>query len=227
MSIHLNPRLDALPAPQRALWPNLRRATELGFVLYGGTAIALRYGHRVSEDFDFFSDLPVEHTALAWVLDLPGSTKIGRQRQDSVTYFCSTEGKNTDPVKVSFFSSIDFGRIGNPQITDDGVMQIASPEDLLATKLKVMLQRSEAKDYLDVIALLDAGVKLETGLAGARALFGNAFQPMEALRALTFFEDGNLNKLTTAQRQFLLTAAAKKPSALPTVPKVSMTLLLS
>jgi hypothetical protein len=25
------------------------------FVLYGGTALALRLGHRASEDFDFFS----------------------------------------------------------------------------------------------------------------------------------------------------------------------------
>jgi hypothetical protein len=31
----------------------------LGFVLYGGTAIALRLGHRPSIDFDFFTDRTV------------------------------------------------------------------------------------------------------------------------------------------------------------------------
>jgi hypothetical protein len=36
------PRLDVLPAEQRRLWPELRPARDFGYVLYGGTAIALR-----------------------------------------------------------------------------------------------------------------------------------------------------------------------------------------
>lgn len=34
----------------------------LGFALYGGTAIALRLGHRTSVDFDFFNDRPLDAT---------------------------------------------------------------------------------------------------------------------------------------------------------------------
>lgn len=49
------PRIDVLPTAQQRLWPLLRRAAGLGFVLYGGTAIGLRLGHRPSVDFDFFS----------------------------------------------------------------------------------------------------------------------------------------------------------------------------
>ncbi len=48
----LAPRLDVLSAAQRALWPELAGLPR-GFVLYGGTALALRLGHRVSVDFDF------------------------------------------------------------------------------------------------------------------------------------------------------------------------------
>jgi hypothetical protein len=40
----VTPRLDALPDAQQRLWPELRPARDLGFVLYGGTAIALRLG---------------------------------------------------------------------------------------------------------------------------------------------------------------------------------------
>src|SRR5205085_7929658 len=47
-------RLDILPAPQRTLWSELV-ALPRHFVLYGGTALALRLGLRVSVDFDFFS----------------------------------------------------------------------------------------------------------------------------------------------------------------------------
>jgi hypothetical protein len=46
------PRLDALPPTQRALWPELA-AVPHRYVLYGGTALALRFAHRPSVDFDF------------------------------------------------------------------------------------------------------------------------------------------------------------------------------
>jgi hypothetical protein len=49
------PTLNILPASQRALWKELK-ATPKHFVLYGKTALALRLGHRVLEDFDFFTN---------------------------------------------------------------------------------------------------------------------------------------------------------------------------
>ena len=48
------PRLDILPPAQRALWSEVD-ATPEHFTLYGGTALALRLGHRQSLDFAFFS----------------------------------------------------------------------------------------------------------------------------------------------------------------------------
>jgi len=45
------PRLEILPQAQRRLWPELNNAPDLGFSLYGGTAIALRLGHRDSIDY--------------------------------------------------------------------------------------------------------------------------------------------------------------------------------
>ena len=59
------PRLEVLPPAQQNFWrehPNI----PYHFVLYGGTAIALRLGHRSSEDFDFFSS---EQFAVASLLD--------------------------------------------------------------------------------------------------------------------------------------------------------------
>lgn len=54
MAATFTPRLNILPEAQRQLWPALDETDSLGFVLYGGTAIALRVGHRPSVDFDFF-----------------------------------------------------------------------------------------------------------------------------------------------------------------------------
>jgi Nucleotidyl transferase AbiEii toxin, Type IV TA system len=54
MPQRLEPKLDVLPAAQKEIWTSLAPASHLGFVLYGGTAIALQLGHRESLDFDFF-----------------------------------------------------------------------------------------------------------------------------------------------------------------------------
>lgn len=123
-------------------------------------------------------------------------------------------GVLTPGREVSFFAMPGFGRIGRPERTDDGVLQVASPVDLLATKLKTILQRAEAKDYRDIAALLRAGSDLAAGLGAARALFGPNFQPGEALKALVYFADGDLPALD-ARDQALLTRASSQVGDLP------------
>jgi len=107
---------------------------------------------------------------------------------------------------VSFFGAIGFGRVGEPDFTDDGVLQVASFDDLMATKVKVVLQRAEAKDYRDVVAMINAGVSLTYGLAAARRLFGPNFQPGESLKALAYFGDGDLGTLTADEKNTLVDA---------------------
>jgi hypothetical protein len=67
------PRLDILPESQRLLWPALD-AVPSEFVLYGGTGLALHLGHRISEDFDFFSSISFDpdwlRSRLPFVKDL-------------------------------------------------------------------------------------------------------------------------------------------------------------
>jgi nucleotidyltransferase AbiEii toxin of type IV toxin-antitoxin system len=128
-------------------------------------------------------------------------------------------------VKVSFFGAISFGRLAAPDVTVDGVAQIASPDDLLATKLKALLQRVDAKDYEDIAALLGSGVPLDRGLAGARALYGLAFQPAECLKALVYLQGGDLETLPATTRSALMSAVTAV-GPLPEVAIVSRTLAL-
>ena len=144
---------------------------------------------------------------------------------DTFTVQTSSVNLTDSPVKISFFGSIHFGRVGEPEITDDGVLQTASLPDLLATKLKVIFQRLEAKDYQDIAAILRAGVPLESGLAWARQMFGNAFQPAECLRALVYFKGGDLETLDPTDRQMLVESAARVKE-LPDFPSVSKELSL-
>jgi hypothetical protein len=217
--------MEILPEAQKQLWPQMAPMADLGFVLYGGTAIALRLGHRTSIDFDFFSDQALDKGMIRQrIMPLQSATVI----QDSIetlTVLVPGVEPHRLPVKISFFGNIDIGRVGQPERTDDGVLWLASPEDLLALKLKVILQRIEAKDYLDISALLKSGLSLEYGLAAARALYGTAFQPAESLKALVYFEGGDLTQLAL-DVQNGLQEAASRVKKLPNVQILSRHLLI-
>lgn len=202
----LSPRLDVLPQAQRLLWPRLKPTASLGFVLYGGTAIALRLGHRASIDFDFFCESPLDRTALLETMPFLTTARVLQDRPDTLTFLVEPDVASTETVKLSFFGSITLGRVGTPQWTSDTVAQVASLQDLLGTKLKVVLQRIEAKDYLDIAAILDGGTSLAVGLGSARALFGPAFQLSECLKALVYFEGGDLEVLPLNVKHGLIAA---------------------
>jgi hypothetical protein len=89
---------------------------------------------------------------------------------------------------------------------------IASLDDLLGHKLMVLLQRVEAKDYRDIAALLRAGLNIEHGLGAASALFPT-FPPADALRAMSYFEGGDLSNLFQADRELLTATAAQAREA--------------
>jgi len=209
------PRLDVLPGPQKKLWPELRSVPR-HFVLYGGTAIALRLGHRQSVDFDFFSAQSFGLESLEQQWPALGAAERLQASQNTVTLLLQRDGG----VKLSFFGGLTIGRVGDVQVTDDGVVQVASLIDLTATKLKVIQQRAENRDYLDIAELLKSGVTLSDGLAAARALYGDVFNPMVSLKALAYFEDGNLPSLPNAVKDFLR-SAAQNMKAVPVLPRKS------
>jgi hypothetical protein len=208
------PHMETMPEAQKKLWPALGWTTGCGFVLYGGTAIALRYGHRASVDFDFFTDKPLNHQVIQKELKQSGITcQVVQDERNSLTVLTEP-----DDVKLSFFGGLDMGRVGEPTRTDDGLVCVASPLDLLATKLKVIMQRAEAKDYLDVAQLLRSGAILVEGLGAARAMYGPAFAPSECLRALTFFDDGDVTTVRAEVREVLRREAAAASHTFPIPP---------
>ncbi|HET7370538.1 MAG TPA: nucleotidyl transferase AbiEii/AbiGii toxin family protein [Gammaproteobacteria bacterium] len=205
MSNTFKPVMSVLPTAQQQLWPELGAASDLGLVLYGGTAIALRLGHRASVDFDFFTDQHLSRSALRAAFSFLPRAEVLQDQPETLTVVAPSAEQT---VKISFFGSIGFGRVGTPELTDDRAVQVASLDDLMATKLKVVLQRVEAKDYRDIAAMIRADVSLARGLAAARCLYGSEFQPSESLKALTYFEGGDLNVLSNDDKETLIAAAS-------------------
>ena len=201
-------RDDILPEAQRALLPALAPLRGSGQVLYGGTAVALRLGHRASVDFDFFSERPFDEPAL--VRAMPHLAEATTLQRAPETWTLQVRAEpDAAPVKLSFFGGLSFGRVADPTPSGGGELLLASMDDLFGHKLKVLLQRVEAKDYQDIAAMLRAGLRIERGLGVARALFGPAFPPADALRALTYFEGGDLDALSAPDRMTLTDAAGR------------------
>jgi hypothetical protein len=94
-------------------------------VLYGGTGIALQLGHRSSVDFDFFSSDPLDRAALRRSCAAVREAKTIQEEPDTLSVIADVLG---DPVKISFFGRIDFGRVGDPVAV--GGRLVASLPDL-------------------------------------------------------------------------------------------------
>lgn len=127
-------------------------------VLYGRMAIALRLSHRQSVDFDFFrkDDLP-NRDVLTQAMPFLAHAKILQQQEDTLSVLVSPAGDPEKTINVQLFGAVAFGRVGTPQLTNDGIVEVASLDDLMSTKLKVIMQRVGAKDCRDIVALVRAG----------------------------------------------------------------------
>jgi hypothetical protein len=213
------PRLDILPASQRALWPELN-AVPSDFVLYGGTALALQLGHRVSEDFDFFSSVGFDpnrlRVRLPFFQDLDpaaGAEVWVHHKRDTLEGYVQ---RHRSTVKVAFFGGLDnLRRVQDPRRPAGSRVQVASLVDLAGMKLRVIQVRANWKDYVDLQALVSHGVDIPTGLAAARAIDAG-FQPEISLRALQFYGDGTLARVPVGiQRDLTRWAQSIDPEKLP------------
>jgi hypothetical protein len=180
------PHLNTLPAPQRALWPELG-ATPGTFTLYGGTALVLRIGHRTSIDFDFFSNASFDPDQLAANVPYLRDAERVQVAPDTLTCRVARGG----PVLVSFFGGLGLGQVAAPEPVRDMPLHVASLLDIAGTKAAVVQKRAEGRDYLDIDidTLLQHGIDLPTVLAAGIVVYGRTFNPLVTLKALSYFDD--------------------------------------
>ena len=204
MSASFDPRLDILPESQLRLWPELDTVPS-DFILYGGTGLALQLGHRASEDFDFFSSSGFEpdrlRSRLPFFRDLdPKDPETWvHHKRDNLEAFVNRGGL----VKVAFFGGLDtLQRIEDPQQATGSRVRVASLVDLAGMKMRVIQVRGNWKDYVDIYALVSHGIDLPTALAAAKAIDAS-FDPAISVRALQFYGDGSLDRVSVTMRQDL------------------------
>jgi Nucleotidyl transferase AbiEii toxin, Type IV TA system len=208
-----SPRLDMLPEPQRKLWPEELAGTPDHFILYRGTAIALRLGHRHSVDFDFFSPATFEPDSLLKTVPYFKGATVRKSAPNDLAVTLDRGG----PVQLSFFGNFDLGQVAEPELAEGPGIKVASLIDLAGMKAAVVTQRAEVRDYLDIDALLTkSGIPLATMLAVAAAIYGDQFSPLLSLKAMAYHDDPNLVRLPPDARHRLSAAVQKTdPAKLP------------
>ena len=204
--------LDVLPPGQRKLWDELGE-TPSQFVLYGGTAIALRLGHRQSVDFDFFSRESIDPEKLLQSIGYLEMAAV--QQLEPQTLVCRV--KRGKPVSVSFFGLPTLRQVAPPEAISPPGVNLASLIDLAGTKMAVIARRARAKDYLDVHALLtQAKINLADALAAACVIYGEQFSPLVTLKALAYFGEPELAALpSTLKRDLAIAAGSVDREVLP------------
>jgi hypothetical protein len=172
------------------------------FVLYGGTAVALHLGHRASIDFDFFASTSFDPDRLYSSLPFLHGTEVVQRAADTLTCLIDRHGE----IRVSFFGVPGLGRVREPVVSPDNDLAIASLMDLAGMKAAVVQKRAEAKDYIDLDAMLSHGISLSAALASAEHVYGRLFNAQITLKALTYFADGDLATLPAGTRHRLIEA---------------------
>ncbi len=206
------PHLDILPPPQRLLWEKLGEIPE-GFILYGGTAIALHLGHRQSIDFDFFGQRDFDPDQLVASVPFMRDARIVQKEPNTLTGIVACGG----PVRISFFGLPRVRTVQPPHHSPGHGLPVASLLDLAGMKAAVVQKRAEAKDYLDLDAILAHGtLDMVAVLAAAHTIYGPSFNPLITLKALCCFDDGNLRRLPReVKRRLVEGVCAVDPDRLP------------
>lgn len=197
MTMPFTANLSILPAEQQRLWEKLSETPD-EFILYGGTALALRLGHRVSVDFDFFSPHDIDPAELMKSVPYLKDIEVQQLKENTLTGL-------VDGVQVSFFGLKDWRNIEDPDVAETSGIKVARLIDLAGTKAMVVQARASWKDYVDIHTILNkTDLTLADGLAAGKLIYNKRFNPMLTLKALTYFDDLPLDKVPEPMRKDLV-----------------------
>lgn len=180
--------LEVLTDNAKSILPYLKIPGD--FYLAGGTAIALQLGHRISVDYDFFSDKKIPKSLLSSVKQkLPKTFKINVtvNNSDELTLFINN-------TKLTFLH-YPFPLIETTIKLDS--LRIMTLSELAATKAYTIGRRGEGKDYIDIYYLLrDDHVVLHDILKIARKKYSSDFNDRLFLEQLLYLDDIRLSNIT-------------------------------
>lgn len=173
--------LEALTEQSKTIFPRLAQFSDT-FYLAGGTALALQIGHRISVDFDLFSERQIEESL---------GSKVKRIFSD---FSVSTLVNNPDELTVLVGETkITFLHYPFPLLFDlvsyEGTRMLHVKE-IAATKAYTIGRRGLYKDYIDLYFIfLEEKAALGEVIALAEKKYGSEFNGRMFLEQLVYLTD--------------------------------------
>lgn len=170
-------RLDTVPEPVAALLEQLGTHKALAqFALGGGTSLALRFGHRLSVDLDYFTTTEFQPQGLFEALELDAATILSISKN---TLSLDAGGVKIDLLRHAYPEVAPIDKI-------DGHRLVSLP-DLAAMKLNAIANRGSKKDFYDMAELLKH-FPLEEMLEFFTRKYTNT-DPFAVIRSLAWFDE--------------------------------------
>lgn len=150
------------------------------FYLAGGTALALQLGHRISADFDFFSEKKISQDLLPKIEKNFKNIKVLVNNADELSFLSG--GIKTTLLHYPFpliFPLIDF----------EG-LRLAGIKEIAVMKAYTLGRRGTFKDYVDLyFILLDKIDTIHGIIANAEKKYQDVFNSRLFLEQLVYLED--------------------------------------
>ena len=161
----------------------LAEAAGADFYLAGGTALALRLGHRISLDLDLFSAgcrlAQADRLALKEKLELSGPLGILEEKDGT----CHLRLDKT-PASLFYYPY----KLLFPPAVWNG-LKIASIEDIAAMKLSAVVSRGSKKDFIDLFYVFRLYKAADIFGWAERKFSDHPEFTMQAAKALVYFDD--------------------------------------
>lgn len=171
---------EAISKEAESLLPGLEQvALSSRFYLAGGTGLALRFGHRRSVDFDFFSQQMFDEETLLSLL-----TKYSRP--SVLSRAPSTLHLLLHQIKVSF--------IGYPypllfSTEPFSTVQVADGRDIACMKLSAVASRGTRRGFVDLYVAANRYSLREILSLFVKKYAGIDYNRIHLLKSLTYFDD--------------------------------------
>jgi predicted nucleotidyltransferase component of viral defense system len=134
---------------KRTLELLIKSSATKGFYLAGGTALYLKYHHRISEDFDFFTYPDIDFSILQLqkkIERIPAKIEYLLSDEDTLIVLIND-------IRFSFFS-YKYPLLKPTIKLADFSIDIASDEDIACMKVVAIAQRGSKKDFYDLWFLM-------------------------------------------------------------------------
>lgn len=190
----LLPYLDILDPERQKAFKLLKHFSHT-FVLAGGTAIMLQIGHRLSYDFDCFSEKPLPRNTDKMAYDIFGKDiAIRVQTRDQITLVTPTN------VEITFvchpYKSLE-------KVIETDSISLFHLDDLAANKAMTIGKRGAWRDYVDIFFLLREKLySIETLISLAEKKFAGMFSEKLFLEQLVYFDDLDIAAITFIKESY-------------------------